>query len=88
MMNFANSNYLLNFKKYMIPTSREEYFAKISKPSALEKLIPGWEKSYQNKLHEAERVFKEYLDKFEAFETERKKKSLHSGGIRRRKASF
>lgn len=37
-------------------------------------MIPGWEKRFQNKLHEAERVFKEYLDKFEAFTTERNKK--------------
>lgn len=61
-------------QKVFLPTSRDTYFSKISKPSAIEKLIPGWEKRYQKQLDEAERLYKEYQDKFEAFAAERNKK--------------
>jgi len=50
-----------------VATSREEYFSKIAKPSTLDKLIPGWEKRYQKTLQEAERLFKEYEDKFNTY---------------------
>lgn len=57
-----------------IETTREEYFSKISPPSTIEKLIPGWENRYQKKLDEAERLFKNYQGKFQAYSTERNNK--------------
>lgn len=61
-------------QKEHIATSRDEYFAKIPKPSVLDKLLPGWEGRYQSKLQEAEKLFKEYQDKFNEFTTDRNNK--------------
>ncbi len=81
-ISFDNLRIHDKFPKFELPselqqeptfTSREEYFAKISKPSTLDKLIPGWEKRYQSKLQEAERLFKEYQQKVEVFSAERTK---------------
>ncbi|MCI0607626.1 MAG: restriction endonuclease [Anaerolineae bacterium] len=58
-------------QKEPAPTTREEYFSKISKPSAIDRLIPGWERRYQKKIEEAEKRFKEYQEKFEAFVSKR-----------------
>ncbi|MDP2363213.1 MAG: restriction endonuclease [Ignavibacteria bacterium] len=58
-------------EKEPVSTSREEYFSKISKPSVLGKLIPGWEKRYQRTLQESEKLYKEYEDKFNAHIVER-----------------
>ena len=62
------------FEKEPVFTSREEYFSKISKPSVLGKLIPGWEKRYQKNLQEAEKLFKENEDKFNAHIIDRNSK--------------
>jgi len=61
-------------QKEHLPTSREEYFSKIPKPSAFDKLIPGWDGRYQSKLQEAEKHFKEYQEKFDKFATEQNNK--------------
>lgn len=71
------------FREFALPSdlqneptfvSKEDYFAKISKPSALEKLIPGWEKRYQKQLIEGEKLYKEYVDRFDKFVSERNQK--------------
>ena len=61
-------------QKEHIPINREQYFAKIPKPSTLDKLIPGWEGRYQAKLRDAEKNFRQYQDKFNTFIAERNKK--------------
>jgi len=63
-----------DLQKEPIATNREEYFAKISKVSVIDKLIPGWEKQLQKRLQEGEKLFKEYQERFEAFVAERNKK--------------
>jgi restriction system protein len=55
-------------------TSEEEYFSKISKPTAIEKLIPGWEKRYQARLQEGKKLYGEYKAEFEAFTLDRNRK--------------
>lgn len=68
---FPEFEFSAEFEKEPILTSREEYFSKISKPSMLGKLIPGWEKRYQKTLQEKEKLFQEYQDKFNVRITER-----------------
>lgn len=55
--------------------SKEDYFSKIPKPSAIEKLIPGWEKRYQKQLNEGEKLYNEYVERFEKFASERSQKT-------------
>ena len=62
------------FQKTPIITSKEEYFSKISKPTTLEKLVPGWEKRYQVRMQEAIGRYEEYEAKFDVFLLEREKK--------------
>lgn len=68
------------FQKFELPpelqkepkaTSRQEYYAKIPKPSGLERLIPGWETRYEKRLQEAEIHFQKYERKFNAFISDR-----------------
>ena len=71
------------FREFVLPAdlqeepkrvTKEEYFSKISKPSGIEKLIPGWEKRYQKQLNQAEKLYKEYQERFESFASERDQK--------------
>lgn len=69
--------------------SREDYFAKIPKPSTIEKLIPGWEKRYQKQINDGEKLYKEYLDRFEKFVSERNQKiSLLRGEYDKEKQAY
>ena len=57
-----------------VATTREEYFSKITPPSAIDKLIPGWEKRYQKRLEKSEERFKDYQEKFESYNSKRREK--------------
>jgi restriction system protein len=63
-----------NLQEEVAFTRRDEYFSKLPKPSGIEKLVPGWEKRYQKRVEEAERLYKDYLEKYEKFVSERKAK--------------
>ena len=53
-----------DLKEMLVLTSRDEYFSKIHEPSFLEKVVPGWKERYQNKLQNAELLYKEYEEKY------------------------
>lgn len=82
-ISFAHLRINTEFPEFKIPTdlqkvptitSQEKYLSEVSKPTILEKLLPGWEKRYQTRIQEAEFRYKEYQAKFEAFVIERENK--------------
>jgi restriction system protein len=78
-----------NLQKEPTIISQEEYFAKIPKPTTVEKLIPGWEKRYQIRLQEGKKLYDEYKTKFEAFALERSRKIADlQAGYDKEKLSF
>ncbi|MBV6402411.1 MAG: hypothetical protein CNIPEHKO_02723 [Anaerolineales bacterium] len=58
----------------LVLTSRDEYFSKIRKPSLFKKMVPGWKERHQNKLQNAELLYKEYKEKYEKDVAERNSK--------------